>query len=138
MYLSLIVLMAATLISTTDPAIQEPDDSIRYEITFCEDLPTRARVRASMPYSQTLFISKYGAWSQSNGWGTYIDELKVADEQGQRLAVEHDERCTWSIETSSMGGDVTMGANYQPDKEPTSLFVRSKFAFLYLTIKIQR
>ena len=71
-----------------------------YRFDFRDEFPASVRVEASLPYSKILKVSTYGAWSQPNGWGTFVRDLRVFDENGEPLAVKELEKCQWRIAPS--------------------------------------
>ena len=79
-----------------DPAPPaEPSRTYRLRITSVE--PLQVGVQASLPPSQTLSTSDYGAWSQPRGWSTFVRELEARTADGSSLAVIED-GAGWSLE----------------------------------------
>lgn len=76
------------------------DHTAKYHLSFRQDLPTVVSVEASLPYSEVLKVSTYGAWSQANGWGTFIKDLQVFDENGNPLTIAKKEKCVWAVAKS--------------------------------------
>lgn len=81
------------------PSVAVAQERDEYVVRFAEARPLRASVHAELHLAEGVIrASGYGAWSQPDGWASFIENLEVRGLNGRRLATEKIDRLTWRVD----------------------------------------